>query len=144
MMNCRTLGKATEKYCKYEKIVDETAITDVKREGGFAILSNVTIDNVLAGIRQFSDFKIYESIPDILKSENCLLPANTLSIVTLLSIAKPPSLLTSVMAVSSTIFSYLQYFSAASPRVRQFIIIYPEYLKNLLTKALPGKDQCFH
>jgi len=58
LMNCRTLGEAAEKYCKYEKIVDETAITDVKREGGFAILSNVTIDNVLAGNRQFSDFKI--------------------------------------------------------------------------------------
>src|SRR3989338_7533693 len=118
MMNCRTLGEAAEKYCKYEKIVDETAITDVKREGGFAILSNVTIDNVLAA-------------------------ANTLSIVTLLSIAKPPSLLTSVMAVSSTIFSYLQYFSAASPRVRQFIIIYPRIFEKPFDKSSPWQRPMF-
>lgn len=58
LMNCRTLGEAAEKYCKYEKIVDETSITNIKIEGSFAVLSNTTIDNVLASNRQFSDFKI--------------------------------------------------------------------------------------
>lgn len=58
LMNCRTLGEAAEKYCKYEKIVDETSITNIKIEGSFAVLSNTTIDNTLANNRQFSDFKI--------------------------------------------------------------------------------------
>ncbi|MBC2579422.1 AraC family transcriptional regulator [Clostridium sp. DJ247] len=58
LMNCDTLGEAALKYCKYEKIVDETSITDIKIESNFAILSNTTIDNKLLNNRQFSDFKI--------------------------------------------------------------------------------------
>ncbi|MHB8075484.1 AraC family transcriptional regulator [Desulfosporosinus fructosivorans] len=58
LMNCRTLGDASEKYCRYEKIVDETSITDVRIEGSFAIVSITTIDRILLNNRQFSDYKI--------------------------------------------------------------------------------------
>lgn len=58
LMNCGTLGEATEKYRQYEKIVDETSITDLKMEDGFVVLSTTTIDKMLAKNRQFSDFKI--------------------------------------------------------------------------------------
>ena len=58
LMNCSTLGEATEKYRQYEKTVDDTGITDVKMENGFVVLSNTTIDTALANNRQFSDFRI--------------------------------------------------------------------------------------
>lgn len=58
LMNCGTLGEATEKYRQYEKIVDETGITELKLENGFAVLHALTLDKKLAGNRQFSDFKI--------------------------------------------------------------------------------------
>lgn len=45
-MNCRTLGEAVEKYCKYEKIVDETTITDVKKEGGVAEKLSMSVRNL--------------------------------------------------------------------------------------------------
>ncbi len=58
LMNCGTLGEAIEKYRQYEKIVDETGITRLKLENGFAVLHTLTLDKKLAGNRQFSDFKI--------------------------------------------------------------------------------------
>lgn len=58
LMNCSTLSDASEKYCKYEKIVDETSITEVEIKGSFAIVSITITDRILLNNRQFSDYKM--------------------------------------------------------------------------------------
>lgn len=58
LMNCNTLGEAAEKYCRYEKIVDSTSITDVYTEDSFVIVNIKTLDKALINNRQFSDYKI--------------------------------------------------------------------------------------
>ncbi|NLK85974.1 MAG: AraC family transcriptional regulator [Clostridiaceae bacterium] len=57
LMNCRTLGEAADKYCKYEKIVDGTSITELQKSDGQVCLKCTTIDEELKGNRQFSDFR---------------------------------------------------------------------------------------
>lgn len=58
MMNCRSLGEAAAKYCKYEKIVDETSFTTLEVKDDTAVLSTTTIDKVLDKNRQLSDFRV--------------------------------------------------------------------------------------
>lgn len=58
LMNCATLRECWMKYCRYEKIIDSTGISDFNIVGTNAVISNITIDNSLKNNRQFSDFKI--------------------------------------------------------------------------------------
>jgi len=58
LMNCSTLKECWTKYCRYERIIDSTSISDFKIIDNYAILSNVTVDKVLKCNRHFSEFKI--------------------------------------------------------------------------------------
>ena len=58
LMNCSTLKECWTKYCRYERIIDSTSISDFKIIDNYAVLSNVTVDKVLKGNRHFSEFKI--------------------------------------------------------------------------------------
>ncbi|EKQ50864.1 MULTISPECIES: AraC family transcriptional regulator [unclassified Clostridium] len=58
LMNCSTLKECWLKYNRYEKIVDNTSISDLETIDNYTILSNNTIDKSLQDNRQFSDFKI--------------------------------------------------------------------------------------
>jgi len=58
LMNCSTLKDCWTKYCKYEKIIDNTSISDFKIIDNYAVLSNVTVDEVLKANRHLSEFKI--------------------------------------------------------------------------------------
>lgn len=58
LMNCNTLGEAAEKYCSYEKIVDEASITEVQIDGSSAIVIIKTTSRILLDSRQFSDYKM--------------------------------------------------------------------------------------
>lgn len=58
LMNCSTLKECSEKYCRYEKIIDSTSISDLNIVDKNAVLSNITVDKALEENRQFSDFKI--------------------------------------------------------------------------------------
>ena len=57
LMNCSDLGDAAKKYTKYEKIVDETSISEIKIDGDSVILSITNVEK-LKGNRQLSDFKV--------------------------------------------------------------------------------------
>ena len=58
LMNCSNLYECWTKYCRYEKIIDTTSISDFKVIDDYAIVSNLTLDKVLKHNSQFSDFKI--------------------------------------------------------------------------------------
>ena len=58
LMNCSTLKECWTKYCRYERIIDSTSISDFKIIDNYAVLSNVTVDKVLQDNRHFSEFKI--------------------------------------------------------------------------------------
>ncbi|BCZ49383.1 transcriptional regulator [Clostridium gelidum] len=58
LMNCSTLKECWTKYCRYEKIIDSTSISDFKIIDNYAVLSNITLDKSLENNRQFSEFKI--------------------------------------------------------------------------------------
>lgn len=58
LMNCSTLKECWIKYCRYEKIIDSTSISDFEIIDNYAVLSNITVDKVLKGNRYFSEFKI--------------------------------------------------------------------------------------
>lgn len=58
LMNCSTLNQCWEKYCRYEKIIDSTGISNFNIISNNAVISNTTIDNSLKNNRQFTDFKI--------------------------------------------------------------------------------------
>lgn len=58
LMNCSTLKECWMKYCRYEKIIDSTSISDFNIIDNYALLTNTTVDEALANNRQFSDFKI--------------------------------------------------------------------------------------
>ena len=58
LLNCATLGEAAEKYCKYERIVDGTSITELKLDGSQYHIAITTTDDILANVRQFLDFKL--------------------------------------------------------------------------------------
>lgn len=58
LMNCSTLKECWMKYCRYEKIIDSTSISDLNIINNYAVLTNATVDETLANNRQFSDFKI--------------------------------------------------------------------------------------
>lgn len=58
LMNCSTLKECWMKYCRYEKIIDSTSISDFNIIDNYAVLNNTTLDETLATNRQFSDFKI--------------------------------------------------------------------------------------
>lgn len=75
LMNCSTLNECWSKYCRYEKIIDSTSISDFKIIDKTAVLSNITVDKFLEGNRQFSDFKIAGMLSYIklLCKENLLL-----------------------------------------------------------------------
>lgn len=46
LMNCRTLGEAADKYCKYEKIVDGTSISEIQELKVQVCLKCTMIDDV--------------------------------------------------------------------------------------------------
>ncbi len=46
LMNCRTLGEAADKYCKYEKIVDGTSISEIQESKVQVCLKCTMIDDV--------------------------------------------------------------------------------------------------
>lgn len=58
LMNCSTLGECWTKYCRYEKIIDNTSISNFHIDDGIAAISNTTVDSALESSRQFTDFKI--------------------------------------------------------------------------------------
>lgn len=58
LMNCSNLKECSEKYCRYEKIIDSTSISNLDIANEHAILSNTTIDKHLKNNRHFSEFKI--------------------------------------------------------------------------------------
>lgn len=58
LMNCRTLREAADKYCKYEKIVDGTSISELSESDGKVFFKCTVTDEILKGNRQFSDFRI--------------------------------------------------------------------------------------
>lgn len=58
LLNCATLKEAAEKYCKYEKTVDGTSITETRESGDTFRLCSAMIDGELAGLRQYSDFRV--------------------------------------------------------------------------------------
>lgn len=58
LMNCHNLGDAVEKYIKYEKIVDETSISEITIKGNAAVFSLTSIDKAWKGNRILSDFKV--------------------------------------------------------------------------------------
>lgn len=57
-MNCSTLEECWTKYCKYEKIIDSTSISNFHIIDKNAVFSNLTVDKSLKSNRHFSDFKI--------------------------------------------------------------------------------------
>lgn len=58
LMNCSTLKECWTKYCRYEKIIDSTSISNFQIIDNYAVLSNITVDKALESNRQFSEFKI--------------------------------------------------------------------------------------
>lgn len=58
LMNCVTLEAAIEKYCRYEKIVDQSSSTSLQFQGSEAMLFSATLESPLFNNRQFSDYKI--------------------------------------------------------------------------------------
>lgn len=58
LLNCPTLKECWEKYCRYEKIADNTSISDFYIMDDYAVLSNSTVDETLKTNQQFTDFKI--------------------------------------------------------------------------------------
>lgn len=58
LMNCRSLGEAFEKYCTYEKIIDETSISSLRVEDDAAIISCIPANHSLASSRQLWDFRL--------------------------------------------------------------------------------------
>lgn len=58
LMNCSSLGEAFEKYCTYEKIVDETSISFLHLEGPSAIVSIKPVNYSLVSSRQLWDFRL--------------------------------------------------------------------------------------
>ncbi len=58
LMNCRSLGEAIEKFCQYEKTVDETSHAALRRRGALVEFSNTSTEHLLTTNRQLSDFKI--------------------------------------------------------------------------------------
>ncbi len=58
LMNCRSLGEAIEKFCQYEKTVDETSHAALRRRGPLVEFSNTSMDPLLTTNRQLSDFKV--------------------------------------------------------------------------------------
>lgn len=58
LMNCSTLKECWMKYCRYEKIIDSTSISDFNISDNYAVIRNTTVDETLVSSRQFSDFKI--------------------------------------------------------------------------------------
>lgn len=58
LMNCSTLKECWTKYCRYERIIDSTSISDFEIIDNYAVLSNVTVDEELKDNRHFSEFKI--------------------------------------------------------------------------------------
>lgn len=58
LMNCSDLADAAQKYIKYERIVDETSVSDICLDGNTVILSIRNVDKELKGNRQMYDFKL--------------------------------------------------------------------------------------
>ncbi|MCX7708525.1 MAG: AraC family transcriptional regulator [Clostridia bacterium] len=58
LINCGSLGEAAEKYNRYEKLVDETSISELSIKGNRASLRSTSVDQVLEGNRGLSDFKM--------------------------------------------------------------------------------------
>lgn len=75
LMNCGTLGAAIEKYCRYEKIVDQISLTSLQIKGNDVLLSSSTLENPLSSNRQFSDYKMagIHSYAKILSGERLVL-----------------------------------------------------------------------
>jgi AraC-like DNA-binding protein len=75
LMNCGTLGAAIEKYCQYERIVDQISSTGLQIRGNDAFLSSSTLEKPLSSNRQFSDYKMtgIHSYAKILSGERLIL-----------------------------------------------------------------------
>lgn len=57
LMNCVTLAEASQMYSKYERIVDETSVTETATDAINAIVSINILDVNLLKNRQFSEYK---------------------------------------------------------------------------------------
>lgn len=58
LINCPNLEEAARKYCRYEKIVDETSLTEMVIEGDCASIDVTFPDPDLAGCKCLIDYKI--------------------------------------------------------------------------------------
>lgn len=58
LMNCGNLGEAAVKFVQYERIVDETSISEFLVQQNDALLKISTIDPFLESNRQLNDFKV--------------------------------------------------------------------------------------
>lgn len=58
LMNCSNLKECSEKYCRYEKIIDGTSISKLDIVNDQAVFSNTTIDKHLKNSKHFSEFKL--------------------------------------------------------------------------------------
>ena len=58
LLNCATLEECWKNYCKYEKIIDSTSISDFDLRDDYVVISNTTVDKVLSDNIHFTEFKI--------------------------------------------------------------------------------------
>ncbi|MCX7747058.1 MAG: AraC family transcriptional regulator [Clostridia bacterium] len=58
LVNCNTLGEAINKYCRYERIIDETVVSSLVMEGELAVFNIAFIDNTLAANSIFIDLNM--------------------------------------------------------------------------------------
>jgi AraC-like DNA-binding protein len=56
LMNCSTVGEVIEKYCAYEKIVDEGKCTKLQIKGSRAVIEIIIMDDIFAKERHFIDY----------------------------------------------------------------------------------------
>lgn len=58
LLNCATLSQALEKYCVYERLVDDTTRTSVYREGNNTIIESTIKESSIRGSRQLLEYKM--------------------------------------------------------------------------------------
>lgn len=58
LMNCATLHEALEKYCTYERLVDDTTRTTFYNEGNYTIIESTIEDTTVGSLRQLAEYKI--------------------------------------------------------------------------------------
>lgn len=58
LMNCSNLKECWTKYCRYEKLIDSTSISNLNILNNKVVLNNIILDPILKDNIQFSDFKL--------------------------------------------------------------------------------------